>query len=192
MRCPGDAGLGRRRPLPAQSTTPGAGGRVGCSTTSRRRSPDAGAAGAGASPAASTPTRRPGAASGVRRGAAAVAAARRVGGAWSLARRRTAPRPCRRWPRPRAVAASIKSSGSRCPLCRRRACATCRRLTRAANAPTGGRAPARCAGAGRGGRARARRHDDAAALSRNAVVLAEMKRDIDALLAEAQVAPPPQ
>ena len=62
------------------------------------------------------------------------------------------------------------------------------------NAPYGGPG----AGAGKRAReaaaaARARGdHDDAAALSRNAVVLAEMKRDIDALLAEAQVAPPPQ
>ena len=58
---------------------------------------------------------------------------------------------------------------------------------------TAGRAPAPASAREAAAAARARGdHDDAAALSRNAVVLAEMKRDIDALLAEAQVAPPPQ
>ena len=130
-------------------------------------------------------------------GAAAVAAARRVGGAWSPAasphgnaalsprgRRGHAPSP------PPLNLPGLALPAVPPPSPRDLPAPDAARL----NAPYGGPG----AGAGKRAReaaaaARARGdHDDAAALSRNAVVLAEMKRDIDALLAEAQVAPPPQ
>jgi len=136
-------------------------------------------------------------------GAAAVAAARRGGGAWSPAasphnaamsprgRRPSAPSPPPVLNLPGLALGSPRNvlhAGAAAMGPRDLPAPDAARLSAPYGGPSAG-AGARARAAAAASRARGD-HDKAAALGRNAVVLREMKRDIEVLLEEAQVAPP--